>query len=96
MPWNQVMDKWKAGTLRSGAGGAVKNQKQAVAIMLSEKRKAQGSKSEYVASQLPKGAALTPQGDLGQHRGVEAKIAGAFKGSQIMSASRYFRKGPYG
>ena len=32
------MDKWKRGTLRSSSGRKVKNQKQAVAIMLSEQR----------------------------------------------------------
>lgn len=40
MPSSEVMAKWKAGKLRSGgpSGPPVKNQKQAVAIMLSEKR----------------------------------------------------------
>lgn len=48
MPWDEVMHKWKAGTLRSGGSGEpVKNQDQAVAIMLSEKRKAQAGKKEY-------------------------------------------------
>ena len=47
MPWDEVLHKWHAGTLKSGGGGKVKNQKQAVAIMLSEKRKAQGGKKEY-------------------------------------------------
>ncbi len=42
-------------------------------------------------SNLPNGVALTPKGDIGQHRGVEAKIAGAFKGTKIMSASKAFR-----
>ena len=50
MPWNEVMSKWKKGALRSGGSGKkVKNQKQAVAIMLSEKRKAQAGKKEYQA-----------------------------------------------
>lgn len=51
MPWNEVMDKWKAGALHSGSksGPGVKSQKQAVAIMLSEKRAAAGGKSEYQA-----------------------------------------------
>jgi parvulin-like peptidyl-prolyl isomerase len=50
MPWNQVMSKWKSGSLKSGGSGKpVKSQKQAVAIMLSEKRAA-GSKPEYRAS----------------------------------------------
>lgn len=48
MPWDQVMHKWKAGTLKSGnSGKPVNSQRQAVAIMLSEKRKAQGGKKEY-------------------------------------------------
>lgn len=50
MPWNEVMHKWKAGTLKSGGSGSkVKNQKQAVAIMLSEKRQAAAGKQEYKA-----------------------------------------------
>ena len=55
MPWNEVMDKWKTGRLKSGnkeTGKPVKNQKQAVAIMLSEKRAAEGGKSEYKATGL--------------------------------------------
>ena len=40
MPSSEVMKKWKEGDLHSGSkkGPVVKNQKQAVAIMLSEKR----------------------------------------------------------
>lgn len=49
MPWNEVMHKWGQGTLKSGSGETVKGQKQAVAIMLSEKRKAKAGKSEYAA-----------------------------------------------
>ena len=47
-PWSSVMDKWKAGDLHSGSknGPPVKSQKQAVAIMLSEKRES-GKKPEY-------------------------------------------------
>jgi hypothetical protein len=49
MPWDKVMSKWKKGTLTSGSkhGKPVKNQKQAVAIMLSEKQKASEGKKEY-------------------------------------------------
>lgn len=48
MPWDKVMDKWKAGSLKSGGSGKpVKSQSQAVAIMLSEKRAAAGGKEEY-------------------------------------------------
>lgn len=41
MPAKQVMHKWKEGQLHSGSktGPKVKSQKQAVAIMLSERRK---------------------------------------------------------
>lgn len=50
MPWNEVMDKWKSGTLKSGGSGKpVKSQSQAVAIMLSEKRQAAAGKKEYKA-----------------------------------------------
>jgi hypothetical protein len=52
MPYDQVMSKWKSGDLHSGSksGPGVKSQKQAVAIMLSEKRAAKGGKTEYSAS----------------------------------------------
>ena len=41
MPSSEVMSKWHAGKLHSGgpSGPKVTSQKQAVAIMLSEKRK---------------------------------------------------------
>lgn len=49
MPFDEVMPKWKAGKLHSGSkdGPPVKNEKQAVAIMLSEKAKAAGGDTEY-------------------------------------------------
>ncbi len=48
MPYTEVMHKWKTGQLKSGGSGkTVKSQKQAVAIMLSEKRKAKAGKKEY-------------------------------------------------
>jgi len=48
MPWDAVLHKWKAGTLKSGGSGSpVKSQAQAVAIMLSEKRKAEEGDEEY-------------------------------------------------
>jgi len=53
MPYDEVMGKWKAGILRSGGSGRpVKSQKQAVAIMLSEKREAEKGKKEYQPSGL--------------------------------------------
>ena len=54
MPFDQVMHKWGKGELRSGSkhGPVVKSQKQAEAIMLSEKRKAQGGTKEYQSKAL--------------------------------------------
>lgn len=50
MPYTEVMHKWKHGLLHSGSkkGPKVTNQKQAVAIMLSEKRN-QDKHPEYAA-----------------------------------------------
>ncbi len=49
MPYDQVLSKWKSGSLHSGgsSGPIVKSQKQAVAIMLNEKRAAAKGKKEY-------------------------------------------------
>jgi len=48
MPYDEVMSKWKRGELKSGGSGkTVKSQKQAIAIMLSEKRAAKRGKKEY-------------------------------------------------
>lgn len=47
MPYDQVMSKFVRGTLRSGSGHKVTNRKQAIAIMLSEKREAKKGKKEY-------------------------------------------------
>jgi hypothetical protein len=44
MPWDQVMHKFKKGDLKSGSGGKVTDRKQAIAIMLSEKK---SKKKEY-------------------------------------------------
>jgi len=52
MPYTQVMRKFKNGTLKSGGKKPVKNRKQAIAIMLSEKRKA-GEKPEYADPMAP-------------------------------------------
>ena len=41
----RVMDEWKAGTLRSSSGQKVTDQKMAVAIGLSEARRAVGRKT---------------------------------------------------
>lgn len=49
MPYDQVMNKFSKGDLHSGSkkGPKVKDRKQAIAIMLSEKKKAAGGKTEY-------------------------------------------------
>ena len=49
MPYDEVMHKFKAGELHSGSksGPKVGNRKQAIAIMLSEKRAAKSGKGEY-------------------------------------------------
>jgi len=49
IPFDQVMHKFKKGVLHSGSksGKQVKNRKQAIAIMMSEKRKAGEGKNEY-------------------------------------------------
>ena len=53
MPWNEVMHKWGTGALHSGSpsGPKVRDQKQAIAIMLSEKRKAASGHHEYAATE---------------------------------------------
>ena len=57
MPFDQVMHKFKKGKLHSGSkhGKKVTNRKQAVAIMLSEKKKADSGKSEYKSSNINTG-----------------------------------------
>jgi len=59
MPYTAVMGKWKAGTLHSGgpAGPVVKTRQQAIAIMLSEKKKADAGDEEYKASPMKTNAA---------------------------------------
>lgn len=47
MPWNKVMTKFAAGKLKSGSGDTVTSKKQAIAIMLSEKKAAGEGKKEY-------------------------------------------------
>lgn len=47
MPSSEVMHKWKTGKLKSSSGDKVKSQKQAIAIMLSEKRNEQKHGGHY-------------------------------------------------
>ncbi len=55
MPWNEVMHKYKKGALYSGSkhGKKVTSRDQAIAIMLSEKRKAGEGKKEYGVNTAP-------------------------------------------
>ncbi len=56
MPFDQVMHKFKHGMLHSGSkkGPKVKNRKQAIAIMLSEKKKADSGDDHYAPSSKSK------------------------------------------
>lgn len=56
MPWKQVMEKWETGNLHSGSkhGPVVKNRKQAIAIMLSEKRKGLGPSDNVIRKRTGK------------------------------------------
>lgn len=49
MPYDEVLSKFKRGRLHAGSksGRKVTSKKRAMAIMLSEKRKAQGGTREY-------------------------------------------------
>ena len=44
-------------------------------------------------SNKPKGASLSPKGDIGQHRQMEAiKVSGGgFKGAKVIAPSQYFK-----
>jgi hypothetical protein len=59
MPSSEVMHKWKSGKLRSGGNGPkVRSQAQAVAIMLSEKRKEKANGGKYPERKRPKLASV--------------------------------------
>lgn len=62
MPFDKVMHKFKHGKLHSGSksGPPVKNRRQAIAIMMSEKAKASGGKSEYKS----RGVDVAPSNNL--------------------------------
>ncbi len=54
MPWTNVMPQFKAGDLHSGSksGPAVKSRAQALAILMSEKKKAAQGDTEYEAPSM--------------------------------------------
>ena len=56
MPSSEVMSKWKRGTLHSGSkhGAKVTDQKQAVAIMMSEKRNEKAHGGKYAEKKPPR------------------------------------------
>lgn len=56
MPFTEVMSKYKNNDLHSGSskGPKVKNRKQAIAIMMSEKKKADEGDTEYMPSSMKK------------------------------------------
>ena len=64
MPYDQVMSKFKGGKLHSGSkkGPKVKSKDQALAIMLSEKRKAKRGMRDY--SPKTGGMNVTSTGDV--------------------------------
>lgn len=65
MPWDQVMHKWGEGKLKSGGSGKpVTSQKQAVAIMESEKR-ASSHKPEYRSAHSSAHAHASPLHGIG-------------------------------
>lgn len=71
MPFDEVMHKFKRGKLHSGSktGKKVTNRKQAIAIMLSEKRQAEGGKKEYQSKS--KGVDTGPSKNVKKKHGVK-------------------------
>lgn len=65
MPFDEVMHKFKHGELHSGSkkGPKVKNRKQAIAIMMSEKSKAEAGDKEY-QSKAKKGISVEPSANF--------------------------------
>lgn len=70
MPFDQVMHKFKHGQLHSGSKGGKKvtNRKQAIAIMLSEKKKAESGEKEYQPKK--RGMDTGPSKNLRKKHGV--------------------------
>ena len=81
-----------------GKGGASKA-KSAMATEYGAKKGEQvfyatkNKKKSAMKSNMPKGASLSPKGDIGQRRGQEAVrvSGGGFKGAKIMHPSYYFK-----
>lgn len=73
MPYTEVMHKFKHGELHSGSksGPKVKNRKQAIAIMMSEKRAAEGGKTEYQPKGKKKKKLTSPSKSVTAKHGVD-------------------------
>lgn len=56
-----------------------------------QKAAASGTKMAGM-SHLPKGVQLTPVGDIGAHRGAEAKELGTFKNTPVFQPSEHWGK----
>lgn len=84
MPFDQVMGKFKRGQLHSGSksGPKVKSRQQAIAIMMSEKRKAQGGKKEYQSRHMANGGLVEPVEPQEYKHGGMASMAKYHKMSQ--------------
>lgn len=70
MPYTEVMHKFKRGQLHSGSksGPKVKSRKQALAIMMSEKREAEHGNKEYQSKK--KGVDTGPSKKMRRKHGV--------------------------
>ena len=85
MPSSEVMHKWKTGQLHTGGPGGPKvtNQKQAVAIMLSEKRKEAKHGGHYPESHFQGGVVSKSSG---------LHDASYAAGGSVLPRSRDFKK----
>ena len=89
MPSSEVMHKWKTGQLHSGGPGGpkVKSQKQAVAIMMSEKRTEAKHGGHYPEKSYFQGGSTMAKSS-GLH---DASYA---MGGSVLPRSRDFKKEP--
>ena len=87
MPSSEVMHKWKTGQLHTGGPGGPKvtNQKQAVAIMLSEKRKEAKHGGHYPESHFQGGVVSKSSG---------LHDASYAQGGSVLGRTRNFLKEP--
>lgn len=82
MPSSEVLHKWKAGELHSGGPGgpAVHSQKQAVAIMLSEKRKEDANGGVYPEKKAQGGPVV--------NKGAQSSVGHFAKGGAVQDRSK--------